>query len=218
MSDHLTRLAARALGLAETVRPRRTLFEPQRVMPEPTSSGDRDAEPIPAATRSPVAETRRADVVGASPGSPEQPARPERAEHVEPVETEQVSTPIDPSPEPPPTRSEPVASLPEGPERREQAIIRHTTEQVIHAQAPADPPMRRTAPVVTRRAQLLGSRPPSRLEHPNRESQQPPTVRVTIGRVDVRAVAPEQPAERRPKQTPRMSLDEYLSRDRSGAR
>lgn len=40
---------------------------------------------------------------------------------------------------------------------------------------------------------------------------EPPVVRVTIGRVDVRAVLPPGPAERRPlRRRPNMTLDEYL--------
>jgi len=51
------------------------------------------------------------------------------------------------------------------------------------------------------------------------KESRPPTVRVTIGRVDVRAVTPEKPPEPKPKPrpVPRMSLDEYLTRDRRRA-
>jgi hypothetical protein len=43
-----------------------------------------------------------------------------------------------------------------------------------------------------------------------------PIVRVTIGRIDVRAVKPEEPAEprRKPRPEPRMSLEDYLDRTR----
>lgn len=44
-------------------------------------------------------------------------------------------------------------------------------------------------------------------------------VRVTIGRIDVRAVKVEEPPEprKKPRPGPRMSLDEYLGRVRDGA-
>jgi hypothetical protein len=43
-----------------------------------------------------------------------------------------------------------------------------------------------------------------------------PVVRVTIGRVDVRAVLPSPPAEHsRPKRAPRLTLDEYLRESRA---
>jgi hypothetical protein len=45
---------------------------------------------------------------------------------------------------------------------------------------------------------------------------EPPVVRVTIGRVDVRAVLPSPPAEHtRPKRAPRLTLDEYLREGRA---
>jgi hypothetical protein len=71
---------------------------------------------------------------------------------------------------------------------------------------------------VERPPPLLGSRPPRTTLRTRQE--EPPTVRVTIGRVDVRAVTPEQPPEPKPKPrpAPRMSLDEYLSRERRSAR
>jgi hypothetical protein len=45
-------------------------------------------------------------------------------------------------------------------------------------------------------------------------AQPEPAVRVTIGRIDVRAVKPDEPPKSRKKAKPaqRMSLDEYLAR------
>jgi hypothetical protein len=46
-------------------------------------------------------------------------------------------------------------------------------------------------------------------------ADEPPVVRVTIGRVDVRAVLPAaQPERARPKRPPRLTLDEYLREGR----
>jgi hypothetical protein len=50
----------------------------------------------------------------------------------------------------------------------------------------------------------------------NAFSRVEPTIRVTIGRIEVRAVSPPEPPPRRTKQpTPKMSLDDYL-RSRNG--
>jgi hypothetical protein len=47
-----------------------------------------------------------------------------------------------------------------------------------------------------------------------------PIVRVTIGRIEVRAVKTEEPPEprRKPRRAPRISLDDYLGRARERAR
>lgn len=53
-----------------------------------------------------------------------------------------------------------------------------------------------------------------------REPEAPPSIRVTIGRVDVRAVMPLAPAPRAPseRKSPRLTLDEYLSQRTGGQR
>jgi len=60
--------------------------------------------------------------------------------------------------------------------------------------------------------------PPSLPVFARRDAAEP-TVRVTIGRIDVRALKAEEPAEppKKPKPAPRMSLDEYLGRPRERA-
>jgi hypothetical protein len=226
MSDHLARLAARALGLADTVRPRRTLFEPQRLVPEPGSSADQETERTPAPMSPPVevAETRHSDVDVVKPEIAEEPARPAAEEQVAEHPSE--------IPGPPGRPPEPVPSAPdrtpEQARKPEQAAVRREPEPEQEPKPPVRsrsaaepaPPARGAAPrpVVTQRAPLLATWRRDRSPAAEPEAEQPPTVRVTIGRVDVRAVVPEQPVERRPKQPPRMSLDEYLSRSRSGAR
>lgn len=53
---------------------------------------------------------------------------------------------------------------------------------------------------------------------PRQEPQPPPTIQVTIGRIEVRAIsAPASAATSKPRQTPAMSLDDYLrQRNRGG--
>jgi hypothetical protein len=209
MSDHLTRLAARALGLAETVRPRRTLYEPQRVTPEPVPSPEPEAQPPPEAPATRAEEAREPPPAAVT--RREEPAPREVIEQVVAKEPEQVLPPPveTPEPEPAPARPQPAPSRPVQARRRETAPAR--PEPV------AQPPAAAPSKLVGKPQPLLASRPPYRLLGPERELPQAPTVRVTIGRVDVRAVAPERPVERRLKQPRRMSLDEYLSRSRSGA-
>jgi hypothetical protein len=59
---------------------------------------------------------------------------------------------------------------------------------------------------------------PSLPRAPADDPHEPAVVRVTIGRVDVRAVVPPAPAEqRKPRRQPRLTLEEYL-RDAEGRR
>lgn len=62
--------------------------------------------------------------------------------------------------------------------------------------------------------------PPERPSSPPEpESQaQPPTVNVTIGRIEVKAIPPASPPKRRASTPPVMSLEEYLQRPRGGER
>jgi len=60
---------------------------------------------------------------------------------------------------------------------------------------------------------------PERLA-PRQEESGAPVIRVTIGRVDVRAVLPPEPASKAAplRPAPRLSLDDYLKRQNGGAR
>jgi hypothetical protein len=217
MTDHLTRLAARALGLAETVRPRQTLFAPQPGVPEQVARSEPEVEQPPSApTAEPAAQ---AETVVVNPERREVAPRPEAAEPIAADEPEHVATPlVETRPaDARPVRSEPAASLPERGERPGHALARK--EPVADVRPPADSRVEHVAKVFAQRLPLLSTRPRHRSLPPEREPEQAPTVRVTIGRVDVKAIAPERPVERRPpKQAPRMSLDEYLSRNRSTGR
>jgi hypothetical protein len=85
-----------------------------------------------------------------------------------------------------------------------------TREGPVSAKPPS-PPRSPSAPLVTA----------SQTQEPASERTaggraEPPVVRVTIGRVDVRAVLPSPPAEHsRPKRAPRLTLDEYLREGRA---
>jgi hypothetical protein len=231
MTDYLGRLAARALGVGEVAQPRRSLFEPRRGAPEPFASVEledaapprseastrpREATRLPQpeapvapepAGRPPLPPTLRAPE-GTVPGAPvpeRAPAAAARRAQEEAVSPtvrrrtparESVARPARPTPEPAPAR-------------------RPTVRDALAPRAQAPPPARRAAPAVV--APTLAVRPPP--PPLNVQVREPaPTVRVTIGRVDVRAVAPEPPArpKRKPKPAPRVSLDEYLGRARSG--
>ena len=88
------------------------------------------------------------------------------------------------------------------------------------AEVPADTPMVTTPALRPTRAaseSSLAVRPsfPARVKRDAPE----PIVRVTIGRIEVRAVQAEEPPEprKKPRRAPRISLDDYLGRARERA-
>ena len=223
MSDYLTRLAARALGVAEAARPRRSIFEPRRAAAEPLvlePEGGREPEaraeraertvvpPAPLARAG--AEARQASSV--TPDADREPSRagvprrvPERTarltRRVSRVPAEAVSVPADaPQPGTPESLREIEAREPDVPPREPSAPGARA--------ARVEPPLL-----------PLAARPP-RTVVPRKEAPLT-TVRVTIGRVDVRAVSPQprpEPRKRESQPPPRMSLEEYLSRPRERSR
>jgi hypothetical protein len=217
MSDYLTSLAARALGVADVARPRRSLFEPRRGAPEPVEA----SEPAPPSSLG-DAPAERDEGTGAPTAAspvlvPEPPPQPPlRAGEPSPPEAPAKSSRREPqraSSRRPPATALPVATgavTPESaPSPRSQAEERAPNAGV----APPPVPRRGTDPQIAPQP-VLTARPPRVVDRPDTVS--PPTVRVTIGRVDVRAVVPEQPEpKRKPRPAPRMSLDEYLSGPRS---
>jgi hypothetical protein len=217
MTDHLTRLAARALGLSATVRPRRTLFELQPIVPEqPARSEPKVEEPPSAPTPEPPAQ---AETVIGTQESREVAPRREPAAWSGPGEHEDAATPtVETQPaEPGRAGSEPARSRPAQAARPDRALARKAP--VADLRPPSASPVEDVPQVRAQRLPLPAGRPRYRSLPAERQAEQAPIVRVTIGRVDVRAVAPVPPVERRPpKQAPRMSLDEYLSRDRSTGR
>ena len=215
MSDYLTNLAARALGVAEVARPRPSLFEPRRGVAEP---------PIPAEpARGEVEPEVRAPDVAAEAPPRRQPAEPAAVR-----EREGTSAPDGDRGPPrvaapqrapgrgrrrpetaPPRPAEPGAAPSAARERRAPAAPFEPAAPRLGVPTQPARPAELQRPVA---APVLAARPPR--PQVAAGDAPAPTVRVTIGRVDVRAVTPEQPPEqkRKPKRAPRMSLDEYLSR------
>ncbi len=215
MTDHLTRLAARALGLADTLRPRRTLFEPQHVVPEPVSTSEPKVEQAAIAPTAPSEDAREAETVVVRTERREKRIPPAAVAPIAEEKLEHAAAPPVETPAPAPRERTPTRSEP--PEKPGPALTRE--EPVSPERPPRDLRVERVTQVATHRVPLLSTRPPYRPPPREPQPEQAPTVRVRIGRVDVRADAPEQPVERRrPKEPPRMSLDEYLSRSRDGGR
>jgi hypothetical protein len=80
-------------------------------------------------------------------------------------------------------------------------------------------PLRINPPAIRASEGILGNRDSviGKIEHADAAKQRP-TINVTIGRVEIRAVtprSPQQPAQRKP---PRMSLDDYLNQKAGGGR
>jgi hypothetical protein len=215
MSDYFTNLAARALGMSVAVRPRPSLFEPRPGTADPPAPSEPD--------RGGVERGARALDVAAEAPPRRQPAEPEAVR-----KREGTSAP-DGDPGPPPVAA-PSRAPGRGRSRAETAPPRPAPHGAGHSASKG-----REVPAALREPEAprpAGRTQPARQEEPGRAVAAPaiaarpprpqlppkdapaPTVRVTIGRVDVRAVTPEQPPEpgRKPRQAPRMSLDDYLSR------
>jgi hypothetical protein len=210
MTDYLGNLVSRARGLAVTVEPRvPSLYEPRadELAPEleeqPLTAADVAADtPV-----SPAATVQHLEERSAERPGPKEPAREP------PVAARSTGPDAEPKPQvPADARSRVVPPL-EGttsarrPERVEPVVT------PVPLELPTLPAGRGTAivrPVVVRSASAA---PPSSLPAlPEAE----PAVRVSIGRVEVRAIATVQPppAPRRTPPQPTLSLDEYLERRR----
>lgn len=224
MSDYLGNLAARALGLSVVARPRPSLFDPMRAAPEPLAlAPEAVATPRTAGTEeAPRTPTRRERTQPAGEVEP-QPARPAPS-----AETEEEAPPVRALPaEQPLDRARTRASRARGDGPAGTPTVVETG--VPHAAVPS-----RSEPAVTPPDRAIGTAAPVRPARSTpelglavrpssprlvgREAREP-TVRVTIGRIDVRAVKVEEPPapKKKPRPGPRMSLDEYLGRVREGA-
>jgi hypothetical protein len=223
MSEFLGNLAARALGLSAVARPRPSLFEPRRAAPDPLALE-------PEAVSSPQAS--RAEEAPQAPNRRERTrsAREAEVQHRQPkpsVEIEAGVPPVRALPaERPPVRTRARAAPPLDDEPVNAPVFAETRAR--RAESPPE-----SADVAAGRA--IGAEPPVR---PTRAAPEPslavrpsfpaelrrnapePTVRVTIGRIDVRAVKAEEAPEprKKPRPGPRMSLDDYLGQTRERAR
>lgn len=222
MSDYLTSLAARALGVTDVARPRRSMFEPRRGAPEPVAASEparssrldeapmeRDEGTSALTAPPPVLaprQARRPPSRAEEPPAPKTPAKPSRREPLRAsVRRRRLSAPAPPVAAP--------AAKPESAAPAQSEVEERSPDPVA-----ASPPGSRRTDAQVAPTLLLSARPP-RGADPS-EAASPPTVRVTIGRVDVRAVMPERQPEpkRQPRLAPRMSLDDYLSAPRSAGR
>ena len=207
MSDFLGRLAERTLGVAEAIQPR--------------------IAPLYAAGASPPIEQTET-TVRSRPESPPPPVKPPsrspdvRPSHVvsdAPRETQVVSddTPADGTSESPVTQEEPTV--------RPAPSLRDVPRRVAAERAPQD---RRSLPAllvpshprpeVTRVVEQHAADGSSPLRADAAVS--PPTVRVTIGRIDVRAMypAPQTPRPTPAAPRPSLTLEQYLEQRRGGER
>lgn len=256
MSDFLTTLAARALGVAQTLQPRAALFEPTNPTAEldevvASVAPQEPAIPVQLAQRQGTPQQRHE-------GASESPALPIQTATTPPI-LPNIATPpirasqpaIDQTPaalrEPATTldrqASQPVDQLAvDG-----QAVAQHTQAQLKNqspalasAQPPVSAPLPATSvatvrdmsvaqqrvsdapaesptaqPPVVRTAASIGVASRNELPALGRNAAappQPPSVSVTIGRIEVRAVQQvpaQRPAPIEP-QPPALSLDDYM--------
>ena len=220
MSDYLGNIAARALGLSVVARPRPSLFEPRRASPETLAVGP---TAVPPPQEGGAKEAPRAVTVRARPRRPSEiEPRPRKTPSVEP---ESEAPPVPAWPAEPPSGRTPVRASP-------PPVDGHAAAPAV-AETPgprAAPPREPAAPPADQPIETARPTPRTRAapepslavtpSFPTPTRRAPaPTVRVTIGRIDVRAVQTEQPPEPRKKARPgpRMSLDEYLGKTREGA-
>lgn len=200
MSGFLAGLAARSVGRARVVEPRRTVFEPGA---EPLA----EAQPPAPRTESVVVEP----VTEPAPPARDRPAA-------------ELDEPLVPAPEPErPRRPQARRQRPQEPQPAASPARPVRTVRALAPRRSVDPS---TADPVEPAASLQQRRVPSpaaptRIETVRRIREteiaaERPVVRVTIGRVEVRAVREheQQPARREPPK-PRLTLDEYLARSRT---
>ncbi|HEY3268732.1 MAG TPA: hypothetical protein VGM37_17585 [Armatimonadota bacterium] len=244
MSDVLTRLAERSVGRPPAVQPvLPSLFEPapdegfvqgieemETLGPVSRRADDPNLkpapswpEPVPAPSSPVVAAARENAPVGLGEG-PRAAAEPVRRSVESPAATGPIPPPVRPeAPTVAPLsraveRPVPVpAAAPDSPSRKDAPApdpIRPSRASAPALTAPAAPSPRGALAVTPHRPDLT-----PRVEIPAPSSS--PAVRVTIGRVEVRAVLP--PAPPAPPAAPasvdtRLSLDEYLKTRGEGQR
>jgi hypothetical protein len=190
MTDYLSGLAARALGVATVVRPRPAArFEPQPV---------EEPERLPTPSQPKRVADRR--TVAAAPTA--RPRKPVGAT----TQREDLATPT----APPANNEVEPAPMAEAPPVSRSSDI--TTAARVR-----EPDTQSATP------EMQVQRRPRRAVHsarPTASEAEPPSVHVTIGRIEVRAVAPPAPATARPsaRHPSPLSLDEYLELRRSGRR
>jgi hypothetical protein len=214
MTGYLTNLAARARGVSEVARARPSLFVPRRgieplhaqaeaggleAQPEPEAVSEQSPKPPP--HRKP-AEPPLSGRVGEEASAPEWDRGPPPVPQL-PSTPRQVRRRIRPVlPEPPPPAAVRKKTGPQAPASFEPLVSEQDAPVVTEPRSPATPVPALLRPVRLPQRVLPTKQPPE------------PVVRVTIGRIDVRAVKPDESPKprRKPKAAQPMSLDEYLAR------
>jgi len=178
-------------------RPRDAVPQPMIGIPKPV--------PTPASTRVPASVEERAP-------------RSLAALHARGVDAESPS-PARPAHAPVASRTD--ASRHEPPVRVMAAIPATASARAPVREAPPGPPVRERRPAIQpiapsiTPAQPAGARP----ARATPASERPPSIQVTIGRVEIRATVPAPGAAPAPAAArPRVSLDDYLKRTPAGAR
>jgi hypothetical protein len=229
MSDYLSNLASKALGLTEVVRPRSLHLFEAAPLEETTGIGDEGpaTAPIrPAFESSEPARSRIPSKVSEQPLPAIDKPIPKSSPHIGEPRSRSLARAI--------------ARLPSRPKK---VAANHRKARSANAIATVrEPPRiarpipssleahRPHTPVSSLQPVQVGSgweeRARSKPEEPNRppgigrSRKSPPTVRVTIGRLEVKATQPALPPSTRkpPAYAPRLSLDAYLERRCGGAR
>ena len=224
MSEFLGNLAARAFGLSAVARPRPSIFEPRRAAPEPLAlEPETVSVPAPAgAEEAPRAPTRpkRPEAATDAESQVRQPTPSAATEaEAQPVRALTAEVPIArtraraaPPPRERPTQAESGADktvAAPGAARSPRSVEMPAETTIATAPSPG--------PTLAAPRSSLPVKPsfPARVERETRG----PTVRVSIGRIEVRAVKADEPPEPRktPRPAPRISLDDYLGRPRERA-
>jgi hypothetical protein len=212
MSHFLARLVERARGTAARVEPLGTpRFAPTPIVEiasevETPPPEWRDQQPKVKEVSSPRAVVQQEDP--AKKAEPKIPRAPDKS----PLPPEIVATDSEPetlvAPE-----STAVVRRPQARDRPAPLV----KNGAVKKESVAPPPAKRPLPVTpfTTRSRIFERD----LLTPNESSEQPPIVRVTIGRIDVRATPPAAPSRKSSTRSePKLTLDAYLKSRREGTR
>ena len=216
MSDYLSNLVARSFSRTGAIQPRLgTLFEPRQSLGESLEEQSLELE-----------ENRVFYSPRSAPPLPSQPLEPDP---LPPLPENLLSISTQTKEDTPPISAELQRPTPE------LTVQQISTEQVTESVKPlleTSPPRNsvviqpqivpvseRSLPLTSpiHQSQLVPLPDPAAASMPTAKTE-PPTIQVTIGRVEVRAIAPP-PSPRQPPQpsVPKLSLEDYL-KSRSGGR
>ena len=246
MSDYLSNVAAKSLNLIEPIHPRlASRFEPLPAIDWLTAGLPLEAEPVeeaprPASMAFEAAQLSVSAPVSAPPtAAPRQPlaapmavvpTTPDRSPVDQPLQSLRNSTTGDVVP--PSARSSTRPSSARRHEARQQGrptslpiqdapLATQTTGDAPSSVIPSIPATVGARPAVAPHVESVTPVTPATPTVSPPVSQSAPTIRVTIGRIDVRAVmppAPPAPRSRPSRPGPTLSLEDYLQQRREGRR